>query len=91
MKSFEQEMKEIELIFREEADSEENKDMKEVLKATADAVMRYLPARVVNLHTFNGYEQGKCPSCNKIVTRYPYTGVYPVFYCYVCGQALKWN
>lgn len=91
MKSFEQEMKEIELIFREEADSEENKDMKEVLKATADAVMRSVPARVVNPHTFDNYEQGRCPSCNKFVTRYLYTQVYPVLYCYVCGQALRWN
>ena len=90
MKSFEESMKEIEMIFREEAENEKDADVAYIMEEAAAAIKHYIPTPVKNLRCFEDKESGNCPECDTFLTRTLHHDAAPTWFCYSCGQALHW-
>ena len=90
MKSFEESMKEIEMVFRDAAADKQDADFAYIMSESANAIKHYIPTPVKNLRCFGDKESGNCPKCDTFLTRTLHPGAAPTWFCYSCGQALRW-
>lgn len=63
----------------------------DAVKMSEEALEKQMPKELTNIRKvkeYDGYDMGKCPVCGEPLDNSFYENLK---YCFVCGQAIKWE